>query len=551
MKRLIVLLLLICLVVPAITLVTPSVAVATTKQILPGGYLDALSASATEYNALCGGYTWTATENAREQCTSPPGKLRKFKVNLTNSTGSPTSPGTGKSYTFTVMVNGGTTALILTISDAETSDSDITHELDLTAGQTVSIRCVPANTPTAVHAKWSTEFESTNSAESWLMSGVFGGYGATYTSLYGSHTGIYSTVWNSYPSCFPKAGTISKLYCVQVSSTNNSTITLYNGSDSALTCTITAGNTTGNDTSHDLSPAKGDQWSIKHNNDQTGDIYCAMGLTFSTGTDGESVCMGTRYDALSVSAFEYQMPTGGGVAAPAWQSTIAWNDVLRFDVCTLTSVYYSLSARPGAASDKYSLLVYKKDTPSDALKQTVTITDPNMTNEDTTDFVVADGDYVYVGSYPENTPSNTPYGRWGWVMYIAPAGGTCSANISEAQASYDFGTIVESGSKASGLTNFTLTNSSGGAVSVAITATDMIGVGTDWTVKPVPGADEYTIKAGTISAYSIVLSGTPATLFSSIVDSGTKPWGLKLWAPTSFSNGNVKSGTITVTATCL
>lgn len=548
MKRLFVLLLLICLLVPAITLVNPSIASATTKQILPGGYYDLLSASATEYNALLGGYLWTNTESARWQGTSPPGKHRKLKVDLVNSSGNAASPGAGKSYAFTVMVDSGTTALTLTISGTNTSGSDVAHDIDLVGGQTISLRCVPTGTPTTVYARWSTEFESTNSAEYWFPNGVSGGYGTYYTALGGRNTSNYDASAAIAYNPMPCNITISDLYAIQATtSTSDSVITVYSGADKAITCTITAGTLENSDLIHSESPVKGELWCIKHVNAQSADRYTALGLTGTTGTDGESVLLGVNSNVLNVSTTEYNIPVGGLSYIPAWQSTAEHQSWQRFDACTLRSFYVDLSAAPGSGGDQYAL-----STRDDrATVQTCTIVDAATTNEDTTDAVIADGSMVNLMCVPSNTPSATPYARWGWVMYIEPAGGQCIEDISEAQSSYDFGTIVASGSKASGLTYFTLTNSSGGAVSVAITATDMVGTGTDWTVSSVPGADQYTIKAGTASAYSITLSGTPATLFSSIVDSGTKPWGLKLWAPTSFSNGNVKSGTVTVTATCL
>jgi hypothetical protein len=551
MKRLVLLLILICLVVPAITLVNPSIASATTKQILPGGYYDLLRANATEYNALLGGYTWDATENARWQGTSPPGKHRKLKVNLYNSSGAAASPGDGKSYAFTVMVDSSPTALTLTISDTNTSGSDIAHDIDLVGGQTISLRCVPTGTPTTVYARWSTEFESTNSAECWLPAGLTGSNGTYYSSIMGKSSFGSDPDRDCFFQPFPINGTLSKMYVVLVAAVGTSaTIATFKPYVvQNLTVTFNNVQTELSDLVHTDTITKGDLFVIKGITVTVSSRYAAIGFTFTTGTDGESVLMGTVGNALNSSpvAIEYQVVAGGSDILPEWQSTAEHQSWQRFDACTLRSFYVALSAAPGTGGDEYALSTRDDG----ATVQTCTIVNAATTGEDTTDAVIVDGSMVNLKCESSNTPSATPFARWGWVMYIAPASGSCSANISEVQASYDFGTIVESGSKASGLTNFTLTNSSGGAVSVVISATDMTGTGIDWTISSVPGADQYIIKAGTISAYSITLSGTPATLFSSIVDSGTKPWGLKLWAPTSFSNGNVKSGTVTVTATCL
>ncbi|GAJ24425.1 unnamed protein product, partial [marine sediment metagenome] len=45
------------------------------KQVIIGGYDDRLSPSATEYNALAGGYTWSDSTSRGKQIVSTPGTL--------------------------------------------------------------------------------------------------------------------------------------------------------------------------------------------------------------------------------------------------------------------------------------------------------------------------------------------------------------------------------------------------------------------------------------------------------------------------------------------
>jgi hypothetical protein len=68
-----------------------------------------------------------------------------------------------------------------------------------------------------------------------------------------------------------------------------------------------------------------------------------------------------------------------------------------------------------------------------------------------------------------------------------------------------------------------------------------------------PGTDVYGLKAGLYGGdYTVVVKRTTTynTLVSSLADSATQDWGLKLWTPTSYSEGVAKSGTVTITATC-
>jgi len=143
------------------------------------------------------------------------------------------------------------------------------------------------------------------------------------------------------------------------------------------------------------------------------------------------------------------------------------------------------------------------------------------------------------------------------VRYIVEADvlvqATPQPDISNLPNTYGFGMVAESATPVTGLTYFTVTNNSGFAVNITIGGTDMTG-GTTWTLADdgVPGANIYGLKAGLEgNDYTIIVKkNTPYNiLVSSLADSANQKWGLKLFAPTSFSDGGAKSGTITLTAT--
>ena len=121
--------------------------------------------------------------------------------------------------------------------------------------------------------------------------------------------------------------------------------------------------------------------------------------------------------------------------------------------------------------------------------------------------------------------------------------------------SYGFGSVAEGATPASGLTCFTVTNNSSFAVNITINGSDMTG-GDTWTLSDnaSQGANIYGLRAGLAGDYTIIVKKNSPynTLVSNLAASGgTQQWGLKLYAPTMFSDGVGKTGTVTLTAATL
>jgi hypothetical protein len=135
------------------------------KQVIFGGYNDDLNPSSTEYNSLASGYSWTGTEAERHKLVSTSGKFKSLRVRLSGS------PSSGDSYTFTLRVNGADTALTVTISDSAQQGEDITHEVSVSAGDRVSLKCTPFSDPDTQTATWSVIFESNTNNGSLILGG--------------------------------------------------------------------------------------------------------------------------------------------------------------------------------------------------------------------------------------------------------------------------------------------------------------------------------------------------------------------------------------------
>ena len=123
-------------------------------------------------------------------------------------------------------------------------------------------------------------------------------------------------------------------------------------------------------------------------------------------------------------------------------------------------------------------------------------------------------------------------------------------SISVSPASYDFGLVAESETKATGLTYFTLSNDGNIQVDTQIQGEALSGTGaTDWALGAAAGADTYALKAGTDAAYDITVATTATDFELDLAASGSEDFGLEFTAPTSITDANdVKSGDVTVSA---
>lgn len=128
-------------------------------------------------------------------------------------------------------------------------------------------------------------------------------------------------------------------------------------------------------------------------------------------------------------------------------------------------------------------------------------------------------------------------------------------DISNTPDSYAFGVMNESASANTGLTYFTVTNNSGFAVDISISGTDFTG-NTTITLSDTatPGVDTAGLLAGLNGgSFNITVKKTAPynDLVTSLADSGTQDWGIRILAPTSYTepdNPGTTTSNITLTA---
>jgi len=129
-------------------------------------------------------------------------------------------------------------------------------------------------------------------------------------------------------------------------------------------------------------------------------------------------------------------------------------------------------------------------------------------------------------------------------------------DISNTPINYNFGNVSKGASYKTGLTYFTITNDSPDSVNITISGDDMTG-GVTWTLSEdaSTGTNIYGLRAGREGEVegndyiTVVPKSSANLLVSGLPASENQTWGLQLLAPTSFTDGVAKEGTVTLTAT--
>ncbi len=393
------------------------------EQVLFAGSFQPLVNNAIRYLSIIGSNGPNLNEYRVWKIVSTDGLIKSLRVKLVDG-----SPGAGKKYTFTLMVNGAPTALTLEIADAATSNSNIVNEIDIVPGDYISVRCIPDGTPTVRKATWTCVFEGDTANES-LILGSSSSVHTTDTE-YGQVMGdfsILSVTENDHRVVIPTSGTIKNLY-VKLNIDPGTAPDAYrvtvrlNGATVAqsLIVTIVANDTTGSDLVHNLVVVAGNILTIMIEPISTpsAEPWVAWGMTFVATIDGESIVMGGSFFDLDNANTEYRYITGN--EQDLWGVTEAANYHLG-QVCTLKKLYMLLSAAPGAGNTyTFTIRIATANSNVVAIVTGAATTGNSAALEDT----VANDEYVDLQVVPDDTP-NVVDAYWGLVSYRQPpVGGT-------------------------------------------------------------------------------------------------------------------------------
>ena len=384
------------------------------RQVIIGGKFDSLNNAATEYNWITGGESWHPTEALKQMLVSTAGILVNLHVKLDGS------PGAGKTWTFTLMVNGSPSALTFDISDDDTEGSNTANDITVAAGNGISIRATSSGSPTARSATWSLIFRGDTKKESLFL----GRTDAHKTQLrFLGIAGINTSTQDEDDlyQVIPTAGKIKNLYVEMINAPGSGseayryTLRL-NKANSALTVTITGAATTGNDTTHEITVAAGDTVGLYSEplNSPANTTTAKIGMTFVADTDGESCLLGGQFPSPSSTVDNYTTIT---TSTQSFGATEINARQLVAQPCILKNLYVEIGKAP-SAGDSWDITVRKNEVDTDL---TVRIAGSTaVTGNNTSDSILFSAfDYVTMEITPTSSPDQTVNGmKWGMVMVV-------------------------------------------------------------------------------------------------------------------------------------
>lgn len=386
------------------------------KQVIVGGGYTAFVA--TRYASILGSAGgWYTSEFSPSKIVSTDGVIKNLYVKLDGS------PAAGKSYIFTLMLNGNPTALTVTIANAETQGSDTTHEITVTGGDRVSIKGDPINVPDIRRPIYSFMFEGDNANESLLLGGggVVDKVDIEYSHVSAGMCGLAPVAENDCRQICPTAGTIKNLY-VELENDAGTAPDAYrftlrkNGADQTLTVTITADDTTGNDLVNSFAVVAGDILTMKVEplNSPSEEERVIWGMTFVATVDGESVVLGGSRETLHDTDTMFNLPVPNYNVV--WHATEAQRIQLG-QTCVIKKLYMLLSGVAGAGN-KYTFTMRIAGGDSNVVVEIGGAVDTTGNSGALTD-TLANFENLSLKVVPDDTPTARDV-YWGFVCYIAP-----------------------------------------------------------------------------------------------------------------------------------
>lgn len=406
-------LLIVALIVP-LTPAVPVLASPGLEQVIIGGYYSKLSNDQTRYAPLAGGWSWHWDYWMREQMFATPGTLSNFLVELSEA------PGAGTDYTFTIMKNASPTDVAVIIADTDTTGL-YAGGVDIAVGDVINIRCVPTNTPSAnCIPRWSILFDSTSPSESAVPTNTDScNISINYGPIsQGAYEGTQDET--AMHQVMPTSGTFKDLYIEMYEDAGDPPDAYRwtlrkNGESTDLSVTVTADDTEGHDTTHEVDVAAGDLvgYMIEPLNTPAVETPTICGFTFVADIEGESLILGggNKSPWTTQPSYNFLQTTN---------PPVSWSDVESSRVqggqpTTLRKFFVKLDTAPGAGeSYQFGVRV------NGVIKISVTISGTDTTGSNTVDYwELSNFDDLDIVCIPSDDPAIT-VPHWGLVSYTAP-----------------------------------------------------------------------------------------------------------------------------------
>lgn len=158
-----------------------------------GSNNNSMNTSAARYIHVSGGSArpTATTETDVAQIIPISGTFKNLYIKLSGS------PGSAKSYTFTLMKNGVAQAVTCAVSGStDTSASDIANSFSVSSGDLVSLKIVPSGTPSALMVSWGVSFDPVTKGDC-FMAMATPDVVSTSAVRYQELTGQGGGTWNS------------------------------------------------------------------------------------------------------------------------------------------------------------------------------------------------------------------------------------------------------------------------------------------------------------------------------------------------------------------
>lgn len=350
------------------------------------------------------------------------------------------SSGTGgKSWTFTIRKNGSDTALVVSVVDNVSNGPDLTNEVSFAAGDTIDIKVVPSGTPDTSLGNFGLVLETTGQVSFVLAGsredasgGANIGAGTSYIpilqSIFDNVANVSATEFRYY---MPTSGTFKNaraLLRTAPGAGESWTFTLQkNGSNTAITFTISDTGVTGSDLVNTVSVAVGDvlNWKVVGSASAASAIH-TVGMEFDPDIFGENLA-GCVFDSASHLAYPRQDEVswfGMKNSGMVYDVVTGYSETRFAGVLpgpyTFKKLYCSATA-PG--SGKSWQLMARKNSADTSLF--VNLVDANTLASNILDsFDGAAGDLVALQLTPSGTPTRPVPGSFGLVILEANASGS-------------------------------------------------------------------------------------------------------------------------------
>lgn len=402
-----------------------------TEQLLLNSSHQNPDATTTQYSAALGGVNsvgWDNTESVVQTLAPAAGSLTEMRVESIGGG----SPGSGKSFTFTVRINGADSNLSCAVSDTGTTCNDTCGDCTLSAGDLVSIKSVPSGTPTSDEYAWTLLFDSTTSSHAILSGGIGNDTIAANdkVSLAGS-VNADANEWN-HQCIMAGSATIRNLYIetdTDPGSGNTWTFTVEkNGTSQSMTCNI-AGDGLGsssyscNDTSNTFTVVSIDEIHLEVTNGggtPTGGKL-RTGVVYNSSTEGDFPFCSNYYTGTSNTATQYFAPHGyaeAGSDSGGDGGSETSNQQIIGKAITVKSISCKVNASIFGA-DTINSILRTNGTTDEALNCILNASSDTVGNDEQTDVSLSLDDLITTKVVPVGSPAYNEH-HVGFMANLAP-----------------------------------------------------------------------------------------------------------------------------------